>query len=190
MSLGYPIPDLVIGLDSGGGDDDAAVIAFGFAAASVVEDDDVEAVSLFAVALGGGVAFVCGDPAVKLEARLSEELPDERSLGGGELLFGSLPPASTVTLISTELDLLLVASLTTCLLLPLTTWPPLAGAEEESSLPFPAGKMPPLAAGRTWPVSAPIRLHVLASIASGLDLESSWKRGMDDVPYMSINHVA
>ena len=75
MSLGYPaktsIPDLVIGLDSGGGDDDAAVIAFGFAAASVVEDDDVEAVSLFAVALGGGVAFVCGDPAVKLEARLS-----------------------------------------------------------------------------------------------------------------------
>ena len=184
-SLGYPArtsrPGLIIGPDPGGDDDAAAVIAFGFVAASVVEDDDVVAVSLFAVAFGGGVAFVSGDPEVKFEAGLSEELPDERSLGGGELLFGSLP-ASTVTLISAELDLLLVASLTTCLLLLLTTWPPLAATEEESLRPFPAGKMPPLAAGRTWPVSAPIRLHVLASIASGLDLESSWKRETDDVP--------
>ena len=172
-SPGYPAstskPDLMIGLDP---DVEGAA----------VEDGEVAFASLVAVGPGGEAAFARGDPEVKLDAGLSEELPEvEGSLGGGDLFFGSLSPASTVTLISAELDLLLDperSSMPSSFLLFLTPlW--MAAEEEEDSLlflPFPVVEVPPLPAGRTRPVSAPIWLHVLASIASGLAFESSCKK--------------
>ena len=169
----------MIGLDP---DDDDDGFIFGVEVV-VVEDDEVVFVSLLAAGLGGEVAFARGDPEVKLDAGLREELPElERSLGGGDVLFGSLPPVSTVTLISAELEVLLDlerSSTASSFLLSIAS-PPLPRAAEEDDpllLPlFPVVEVPPLPAGRTGPVSAPIWLHVLASIASGLDLESSCKR--------------
>ena len=143
------------------------------------DEDEVFVVSLvFAVDLGGvDVAFARGDPGVRLDAGLSVELPElEGSLGGGDVPLIFAPSVSTVTLISTELDLLLEferSSTTLSSLSPL--WSPVHDVEPLLLLPFLV-----VEAGRTGPVSAPIWLHVLASIASGLDFESSWKWDMDD----------
>lgn len=178
VSPGYPAstsrPDLMIGLD------DVGAFTFGVGGA-VVEYDEVVFVSLVvAVGLCGEVSFVRGDSEVKLEAGLREELPElEGPLGGGDILFGSLHPASTVTLISAELDLLLDlgrSPSSSSFLLFISLAPMWTAAEEEDSLHLlllPVVEVPPLPAGRTRPVSAPIWLHVLANIASGLDLESS-----------------
>ena len=95
---------------------------------------------------------------------------------------------STVTLISDELDLLLdleSSSVSSSVFPFIASLPPLrTAAEGDVSLLLPlmpVVELLPLPAGRTGPVSAPIWLHVLASIASGLDLESSWK--------MQIHHM-
>ena len=166
----------MIGLDPDDDDDDGFI--FGVEV-FVVEDDGVVFVSLLAVGLGGEVAFARGDPEVKLDAGLREELPElERSLGGGDVLFGSLPPVSTVTLISTELDLLLEFERSSTTLSSLSPFlSPVHDVDPLLLLPFLVVEAD---RDRTGPVSAPIWLHVFASIASGLDLESSWKWDMED----------
>ena len=141
------------------------------------DEDGVVVVSLgIAVDLGGvDVAFARGDPDVRLDAGLSVELPEvEGSLGGGDVPLAFPPSVSTVTLISTELDLLLEFERSSTTLSSLS---PVHDVDPLLLLPFLVVEAD---RDRTGPVSAPIWLHVFASIASGLDLESSWKWDMED----------
>jgi hypothetical protein len=140
-------------------------------AAAVAEDGDAALARLVL-----GEADEQG--ALRFEAGLSEELPDEDSLDGEDLDLS----LSTVTLISAELDLLLLTSHSSSLdTISLGLFPSFDAAsplaEPEESLPLlelevaeePVVEVdPPL----MCPVSAPIWLQVLASMASGLDFES------------------
>ena len=145
------------------------------------DEDGVVVVSLgIAVDLGGvDVAFARGDPEVRLDAGLSVELPEvEGSLGGGDVPLAFPPSVSTVTLISTELDLLLEFERSSTTLSSLSPFlSPVHDVDPLLLLPFLVAEAD---RDRTGPVSAPIWLHVFASIASGLDLESSWKWDMED----------
>ena len=146
------------------------------------DEDGVVVVSLgIAVDLGGvDVAFARGDPEVRLDAGLSVELPEvEGSLGGGDVPLAFPPSVSTVTLISTELDLLLEFERSSTTLSSLSPFlSPVHDVDPLLLLPFLVVEADDR--DRTGPVSAPIWLHVFASIASGLDLESSWKWDMED----------
>ena len=145
------------------------------------DEDGVVVVSLgIAVDLGGvDVALARGDPEVRFDAGLSVELPEvEGSLGGGDDPLAFPPSVSTVTLISTELDLLLEFERSSTTLSSLSPFlSPVHDVDPLLLLPFLVVEAD---RDRTGPVSAPIWLHVLASIASGLDLESSWKWDMED----------
>lgn len=145
------------------------------------DEDGVVVVSLgIAVDLGGvDVAFARGDPEVRFDAGLSVELPEvEGSLGGGDVPLAFPPSVSTVTLISTELDLLLEFERSSTTLSSLSPFlSPVHDVDPLLLLPFLVVEAD---RDRTGPVSAPIWLHVFASIASGLDLESSWKWDMED----------
>ena len=145
------------------------------------DEDGVVVVSLgIAVDLGGvDIAFARGDPDVRLDAGLSVELPEvEGSLGGGDVPLAFPPSVSTVILISTELDLLLEFERSSTTLSSLSPFlSPVHDVDPLLLLPFLVVEAD---RDRTGPVSAPIWLHVFASIASGLDLESSWKWDMED----------
>lgn len=94
---------------------------------------------------------------------LRDELPVEDSVLVGETLNSSTPGLASVTLISTSAEpgrsLALPRS---DLLWPLLIRPGLPAAEIPGGFPM--------------PVSAPIWLQVLANMARGLDLASSWKK--------------
>ncbi len=147
-----------------------------------------------AAALVLGLRPLGGEPdpleALTFDAGLSEELPEEDSLDGdpADRTLSLLVALSTVSLISVELDLLLESPPTvssspsfvvvTFSLGLLASFSPLT--DPTDSLPFlePTALEAPAKADedepdRRLPVSAPIWLHVFASMANGLDLESS-----------------